>query len=86
MAPRLFGTGLAEEESVVCAPLDVLHTWKHRRCSWHIWPYIQGRTINFTQKGPPRVRYTGCAAHERLEDPPNDLFMRPVSAFRCGNR
>lgn len=40
--------------------IRTLHTCKHRR-SWHIWPHIQGRTINFAQKEPLRtILYRVC--------------------------
>lgn len=59
---RVFGTDLTRggrAHGVLYRPLSVLHTCKHRR-SWHIWSHIQGRTINFTQKGPPRALYKVC--------------------------
>lgn len=90
VALRVFGTDLMERRAscmYVCTsivPLDVLHTsCKHRRRrSWHIWSYIQGRTINFAQKGSPRIRYTGCASRvARGSNSCRGFFVRLESAL-----
>lgn len=66
VAPRIFGTVLGEESVLALSPPDVLHTRAGKAHtaahSWHIWPHIQGRTINFARKRDLFVCYTGCVA------------------------